>query len=553
MPTRDAAQLRRARSAEVAGRVRLHSRPHPAEPEAIGAAYGDNIYLNVAMHRLSADEWMHVLGHELAHVRQQREGRVLAQGQRADVAYNDDAGLEAEAEAFAREFASGAPLVAAGSMARVERPVLQCLIELQGRPIHSSRHLSEKAQAVLEMIPSGSIWLDSVSAGKLRYTFQDEVELLSAIQTGLHGGPQILLRRNALMAHPCGLYRLTENELHNLWQAELSDAPNPIHKTLVTKARYDKHLWTDQDLAIGDTLLSETGVADEPIFTVKTLQDRLALFEHVNSKITENETDLELQKEASKFAVGLAQTALEYVDYVDFYIALADDPGTHTSVAAKRLRYAETIADCLFEPLLNTLWCPTFQPAPNAAELSAQIGEWSAKSGQWVGFPRLSASLVHMVKHADLQGATGNAAKKIIENHMDHLQTCWMQYTPRPPQCSQDGSYRSYLYELPGLRAELRLSDEGSLTVGPCVPYPPPLTPRVPVGAAAGTRSSGTVTTRGAPAPPGTASSATGGSTPAAGPGTVPALAGNVAVTKGSSAKSRSSAAAPAQPSGESA
>lgn len=71
-----------------------------------------------------------LLAHELAHVVQQREGRVTAQGQRHGVAINTDPALEAEADHTGREVAQGFDLDAVldlgwGTRGAVARPVAQ--------------------------------------------------------------------------------------------------------------------------------------------------------------------------------------------------------------------------------------------------------------------------------------------------------------------------------------------------------------------------------------------------------------------------------------------
>lgn len=74
--------------------VRLSVDPSLARVDALAAAQGDRIRLSPWMPRLDTPAGVVVLGHELAHVMQQRQGRVHAVGP----AVVDDAALEREAD-----------------------------------------------------------------------------------------------------------------------------------------------------------------------------------------------------------------------------------------------------------------------------------------------------------------------------------------------------------------------------------------------------------------------------------------------------------------------
>jgi hypothetical protein len=98
--------------------VRVHE---GAEADAAGAvAYtrGSDIHFAPGAFSPGSAEGQRLLGHELAHVVQQREGRVAAPGGGA-APINEDPSLEAEADALgARAARSRAPL----TLGRVDRP-----------------------------------------------------------------------------------------------------------------------------------------------------------------------------------------------------------------------------------------------------------------------------------------------------------------------------------------------------------------------------------------------------------------------------------------------
>lgn len=450
--------------------VEIHLQPHPAAPLAPGAVEGNHVYLNPAAKRLGRERWRHILGHELAHVAQQRQGRVQPTGWLAGCAVNQEASLEAEAEELGRRFAAGASSLAqAGVRALPHRPVLQCMLSIGGQPVQTGLDLSPKAQSILEFIPGGEAWLRAIGRARPQYNFDNEYEFLGGIQSGLHGSPLLLLRRLGLSIHPLALQEMEKPEIDTLLSVERSEQENSVSRMRVKKALAAHKLWAEPEFVIGDEFLRHAGVESEPLFGSLSLADRVALFDLVNNASSENALSLMLQKEAAAFAVGRAQSAQEFVDYYQFFMAQVQEkpPQSHTS--ARRARFAEAAAEAVGDLLYDLLWCPRLERAPAPGEMPRILAQWSAR-GFCLGFPRLSAALAHMAQFADLQGATGAAAGQLIGRYMDGLQSQWLQRTPAAMRYSQDGRDRQYIYELPAATAELRLAEDGSLTIGPFQP-----------------------------------------------------------------------------------
>ncbi len=87
--------------------VRVHT-----DPKASGAArrlgaqaftQGQDIYFGAGRYRPGTSQGQQLLGHELTHVVQQRQGRVQPTGKTGGVLINDEAGLEREAEGMGRK------------------------------------------------------------------------------------------------------------------------------------------------------------------------------------------------------------------------------------------------------------------------------------------------------------------------------------------------------------------------------------------------------------------------------------------------------------------
>ncbi|MCG8529713.1 MAG: DUF4157 domain-containing protein [Desulfovibrionales bacterium] len=86
--------------------VRVHS-ASPTAPEVGALAYtqGNDIHFAPGQFRPQTPGGRELLGHELAHVVQQSQGRVRPTTQIGEMAVNDDSGLETEADVLGRRAA----------------------------------------------------------------------------------------------------------------------------------------------------------------------------------------------------------------------------------------------------------------------------------------------------------------------------------------------------------------------------------------------------------------------------------------------------------------
>ena len=114
--------------------VQIHADSERAA--ALGAlAYteGDSVHMAPGQYNPGSQVGRELIGHELAHVVQQREGRVSATGQAKGLAINDAPGLESEADELGKRAANGEVvhrsaglgLRAALGAVQMQRPVLQ--------------------------------------------------------------------------------------------------------------------------------------------------------------------------------------------------------------------------------------------------------------------------------------------------------------------------------------------------------------------------------------------------------------------------------------------
>jgi hypothetical protein len=454
--------------------VRIHLHAHPAASQAWGVAVGDNIYMHPCVLQLEPETVSFVLRHELAHVLQQRTGRVRPNGSLGGMPANDDCFLEWEADCIALGLLPPEAAFGEGLLPQdVQQPVLQCAMQVAGRRIETRANLSSKAAIILDMIPNGAAWLKVIGTSRPLYSFNDEYEMLASIQAGLHGSPIVLLRRLGLSIHPEAFRPLDAEDIERLLHMETAESNNSVGMMRLKKTLAAHELWSENEFTIGDEFLKNVCVSAEPLFRTLSLADRIALFDLVNDSTSEVSLNQILQKEAANFAVAHAQNALEFVDFYRFFMVLASDRDASPSLASKRARFAETMMDSWISLLHNQLWCPTLVQPPAPEQMPRMIREWGVR-GQRLGFPRLSAALAHVAQFADLHGATGAAAQSLIERHMDRLQSFWQERVPSSVKASQYGTDLFYFYDLPGATAKLRLDEEGNLTVSSYTPSMPP-------------------------------------------------------------------------------
>ena len=120
------AKMEAAFGADFSG-VRVHVGPQAARIGAVAFTTGNDLYFAPGRYQPDSVQGQQLIGHELAHVIQQRQGRVRAPG--SGVSVVQDHALEAEADRLgmraALHRAPVQPKAAAGSAAPVQRQTLQ--------------------------------------------------------------------------------------------------------------------------------------------------------------------------------------------------------------------------------------------------------------------------------------------------------------------------------------------------------------------------------------------------------------------------------------------
>jgi uncharacterized protein DUF4157 len=446
------------------GDVVLHYGEQPREFGADACALGSHVYLPVQS-RMAPLDALELLGHELAHVVQQRQGRVRPAFSLCGYPANDDPSLEREAIQTGRRFAHGIdsrwphfPVSA------VRNAVVQRSVTVGGKAL-AHREDSTAAGSVLDLIDGGSSWLGwAVRNPSVNYHYADEGALLVGMQSGLHGADLILLRGLGVQLHPFKLLEMQPADLKVVATAENEADPKSMAQMQARKVLAKYQLLSQTELAIGTDFLTQTGVAGEPVFQGLTLSNRIALFNLVDEASSETSLNPMIQKEAAAFAVAHAQTPSEFVDYYQYYIASVDDPAPAAKGAAARSRKAETARESI-EPLLyGNLFCPAVQGVPAPEQMNVIIQNWVA-AGNDLGFTRLSLALAQVCQYANLKGATGEAASKMIEQYIEQAQLFIPQRPATSVTLTQDGLDRYYVYDNKQALAQVCLASSGNITL----------------------------------------------------------------------------------------
>jgi len=445
--------------------VVLHYGDHAQSLGAVACACGHTIHVSRRFHAGSQEE-RELLGHELAHIVQQRQGRVRRTAAIAGDFMNDDPALEREAVEAGWRFAHGME----STMPRLPMTarwdaVIQRAVVVGGHALSSMADLSNAVGIVLELIDGGPSWMKwAINNRTVSYHYADEGSLLEGTQSGLHGTELMLLSNLKLQVHPLKLVEMQPDDLNVVSTAQNEAVPHSVTQIQTKKILVKYQLLSQAELDIGSEFLGQTGVATNPVFQGMSLTDRVALFNLVDSASSEISLNPMIQREAAEFAVSHAQCPGEFVDYYQFYAASVDEAEPNAKGAASRSRKVETARESL-EPLLyGSLFCPSVQGVPSPEQMNVIIQNWVA-AGNDLGFSRLSLALAQVGQFASLNGATGVAASRLIEQYFEQAQLFLPQRPAGLVTLTQDGLDHYYLYDSTSALAQVCLSSTGNITL----------------------------------------------------------------------------------------
>jgi hypothetical protein len=201
MPAAVQAKMENAFGADFSA-VRVHQGPQAASIGALAYTQGADVHFAPGQYDPGSQRGQELLGHELAHVVQQSQGRVQATAQAKGLPLNDDASLEREADAMGAKAARGEPVdgappgEVAGSPALrvrqrlVARQPAQRAIQRAPVPTWAGEFKTDKYEMVTDPGLNG---VDMV----LRFTPKDpanakKIGLTQSVRSRDSGGPVIV-------------------------------------------------------------------------------------------------------------------------------------------------------------------------------------------------------------------------------------------------------------------------------------------------------------------------------------------------------------------------
>ena len=156
--------------------VRIHEGPQAGAVGALAYAQGTDIHFAPGQYDPGSERGQQLLGHELAHVVQQAQGRVRGQTQLAGVAVDDSSALEREADAMGARAAAAEPVNAdtpaalgSASAGPVQR-MIDSAVPRIGTPIEESLRQVGQLQKILVQYMFGQV------VNNRGQTFEDAVE-----------------------------------------------------------------------------------------------------------------------------------------------------------------------------------------------------------------------------------------------------------------------------------------------------------------------------------------------------------------------------------------
>ncbi|RQP21900.1 hypothetical protein [Piscinibacter terrae] len=343
-------------------------------------------------------------------------------------------------------------------------------VSVAGRPIQDANAMSPLGRLALAFIDGGPEWLSwAIADLTARYEFPDETTLVGQVQSGLHASRFALLPRLELMVSPIKLMTLGLADLRMLAKAEGGD-DSAVAAAQVTRVLSDHQLATRGDLAAGQALLSELGLAASPLFQAMDFEDHLALWQLARMAPPPEETAPALRQEAADFAAAQARTPLEFCDYCNVYL----DLGTPLADAspAQRSQAATGALQTLLPLMFGVLDCPQIDGLPSPSEVDQAVSNWLAR-GRQIGFARLSQAVQQIVRHTSFQGQSGDAAQKAVRLYLQSAQAFLAANRPVQGRLGQDGATCLFALEAGSLRAELHVGPGGVISLrdfGPRTP-----------------------------------------------------------------------------------
>jgi hypothetical protein len=193
-------QMERAFGADFRA-VRVHEDPSAAELGALAFTRGTDIHVAPGRYDPSGQAGRELLGHELAHVVQQAQGRVRPTGQASGVAANTDPALEHEADHLGDRAARGEPAAAAPGGVTAIAPAAAPATQFK---LHKFHFALEEDELGDELVQG-----DAIEVG--RFLRDGHTRTLYRYVSAFPGGAELIIRSDD--GGPLFVYRFANDSI----------------------------------------------------------------------------------------------------------------------------------------------------------------------------------------------------------------------------------------------------------------------------------------------------------------------------------------------------
>ncbi len=384
-----------------------HVDESPRKFNTCAFALGNQIYITPDVLSLPLLERDKIFIHELAHIQQQQpqdhsaniETKKVDHGQSIDQLEDT---LETQAQLAAQKFIEGheqLPFKLTPRISSYSCP--QTYIEIDGIQISSEHDINQKHQLVIDKIKGGLQWLRwAIQLPNHTFQFNSELNLLNALQIGLHGTDLLLISPLELLATPGRIAELDEKDINRLMVADpsTSDILNPESEIgrILTKNKLYPQLYLNS----GRNFLQQTGIADKGLFQAMNIRQLANLYDLEKTSSSLTYLTLPKKKEAVEFALLQSQSASEFIDLFMFYALFLGKFRKKTNLNYnQRQQLATSLLQQIFDALYPYQNCLQVEVQPSAQELKQLLHNYITAGGK-LGFTRLSLAASEVIRES---------------------------------------------------------------------------------------------------------------------------------------------------------
>jgi len=327
--------------------------------------------------------------------------------------------------------------------------------------IASVEDLSGKFRNLVGLVADGPAWLQwALLERQLVMEAEDESDLLTKVQAGLHSTPLMTVETLNLAVHPRRLMQLDDDIVTQL--AKAVSTGNGADIKAAWKLLTPAGILSFVDLEDGRDFLGRLDVNDASLFAALDLEDLVDLtaLAQVDSKLLPSEKN-GLSHKAAAFAVTQSQSCAEFCDAYGFFCrnATAGKGQAKTGSAELVAKLWERLS-----PLVNgTLQTMTVGRFTSDEGLCAQI-ETSVYNGKPLGFATKPRALRILSAHIDASCDNREWRKAVRDALMDAR--CMIRHgKARDVSLSQDGARHSVEYVSDKASLILDCNAEGLVTI----------------------------------------------------------------------------------------